>query len=58
MLVGDSAYDVEPGWLGVPVGSFAEHASSDARKKAHEGRSTEEPKTDEDLLARFLAGHL
>jgi hypothetical protein len=25
MLIGDAAFDVEPGWLGEPVGSFAEH---------------------------------
>jgi hypothetical protein len=58
MLVGESAYDVEPGWLGIPVGSFADHAGSDARKKARDGRATDEPNSDEELLARFLAGNL
>ena len=24
MLIGDSAYDVEPGWLGIPVGAFSD----------------------------------
>ena len=43
MLLGDAAYDVEPGWVGTPVGSFA-------------GGS--EAKTDEELLAKFLASHL
>jgi hypothetical protein len=55
MLLGDAAYDVEPGWLATPVGSLVEHLRSDARKKARGGRTTEDPKTDEDLLARFLA---
>src|SRR5580693_1947363 len=42
MLVGDSAYDVEPGWLGIPAGSFAEFAGSDACKEAC-ARSGEAP---------------
>jgi hypothetical protein len=58
MLLGDSAYDVEPGWLAFPVGSFTEHVGSDARKKARDGRTADDAKSDEDLLARFLAGHL
>lgn len=56
MLVGDTAYDIEPGWLGVPIGSLSELAGSDAgrarRPAASDGGG---PKTDEDLLARFLA---
>jgi hypothetical protein len=61
MLLGDAAYDVEPGWLGIPVGTFAEHVGSDARKRARGGgsaRTGADPKTDEDLLARFLAKNL
>ena len=58
MLLGDIAYDVEPGWLGIPIGTFAEHVGSDARKKARGGKSGADPKTDEDLLARFLAKNL
>lgn len=60
MLLGDAAYDVDPGWVGTPVGTFAEHVTSDARQKAREahggGRETfgPEPRTDEDLLAKFL----
>jgi hypothetical protein len=55
MLLGDAAFDIEPGWVGTPVGTFAEHVGSDARKKARAaGTSDPEPKTDEDLLARFL----
>jgi hypothetical protein len=37
MLLGDLAYDVEPGWIGIPVGSFAEHLASDARRRARGG---------------------
>jgi hypothetical protein len=48
MLVSDAAYDVEQGWVGMPIGSFAEYAGS--RKG--------ESKTDEDLLARFLSRSL
>jgi hypothetical protein len=55
MLLGDAAYDVEPGWLGVPVGSFAEHMTSGARSHARGGADpTSDPKSDEDLLLRFL----
>jgi hypothetical protein len=58
MLLGEAAYDVEPGWLGVPVGTFAEHIGSDARSKARGARTTPDPKSDEDLVIRFLAGTL
>jgi hypothetical protein len=58
MLLGDAAYDVEPGWLGIPVGTFADHVGSDARKRARGGKPGTDPKTDEDLLARFLAKNL
>lgn len=58
MLIGEAAYDVEPGWLGVPVGDFVDHVGSDARRRARRGRDSEDPKTDEDLLARFLARNL
>jgi hypothetical protein len=54
MLLGDAAFDVEPGWVGTPVGTFAEHVGSDARKRARAAAFEPEPKTDEDLLARFL----
>jgi hypothetical protein len=54
MLLGDKAYDVEPGWLGLPVGTFAEHVSSAKRRNARGDESGPDPKTDEELLARFL----
>jgi hypothetical protein len=58
MLLGDAAYDVEPGWAGTPIGTFAEHRGSDAWKKARGAGFGPEPKTDEDMLARFLAKNL
>jgi hypothetical protein len=65
MVLGDNAYDVIPGWLGAPVGSFNQHVISEERKNArasvtNEGAqfSGEEPRTDEDLLARFLLERL
>jgi hypothetical protein len=56
MILGENAYDVVPGWLGAPVGTFDEHVTSPARKRARAERATggDEPKTDEDLRARFL----
>jgi hypothetical protein len=57
MVLGDNAYDVAPGWLGAPVGTFDEHVASVERANArasHHEFDGEEPKTDEDLLARFL----
>jgi hypothetical protein len=55
MLLGDAAYDVEPGWMGVPVGSFEEHVETAGRAAARGGAS---PKSDEELLALFLAKSL
>ena len=47
MLIGDSAYDVVPGFVGVPVGAF-EGRAADATK-APGGANN-----DEELLAQFL----
>jgi hypothetical protein len=56
MIIGDNAYDVAQGWLGAPTSPFDQHALSEDRKRARttQGEFGEEPKTDEDLLARFL----
>jgi hypothetical protein len=57
MLIGDAAYDVEPGWVGVPVGPFREHMVSEGRRRAREGaagRGGPDPTSDEDLLARLV----
>jgi hypothetical protein len=62
MVLGDNAYDVIPGWLGAPVGSFVEHVTSAERQNARASFTNEftgeEPRTDEDLLARFLLERL
>ncbi len=62
MIVGDNAYDIVQGWTGVPVGSFDEHFASAERAKARamnlDNFTPEEPKTEEQLLARFLMKNL
>jgi hypothetical protein len=63
MLLGEAAYDVDPGWMGVPVGAFADRAAESSggggsSKKGKGGKKATKhgpPKTDEELLARFLA---
>jgi hypothetical protein len=55
MLLGEAAYDVEPGWVGTPVGPFAEYLASDARKQARGGTSGAEPRSDEEVLASSVA---
>lgn len=55
LVLGDQAYDVDPGWMGVPIGTFAEHVGSDVRRKARGEANPSDPKTDEELLAKFLA---
>ena len=62
LVLGDNAYDVIPGWLGAPIGTFDQHVVSEERKNARASASSEffddEPQTDEDLLARFLLERL
>jgi len=49
MLLGDAAYDVEPGWVAEPVGSFIEHVNAGAAQGVE---------SEEALLARFLSKNL
>jgi hypothetical protein len=59
MLIGDAAYDVEPGWIGVPTDAFAAYAASKAQRRgkpAGTGKGVAEPKTEEELLAGFVSG--
>jgi hypothetical protein len=60
MILGDNAYDVMPGWLAYPVGSFEEFVTSPERAKARSQSNfpDEEPRTEEDLLARYLLKNL
>jgi hypothetical protein len=56
MIVGDNAYDCVTGWLGTPVGTFEEHLGSPERAKAiGEGPPSDNPRSEEELLTRFLA---
>jgi hypothetical protein len=74
MLLGEAAYDVDPGWMGVPVGAFSARGgevgagAGSGRVKTGKGgagskgaaKATKHapPKTDEELLARFLSKNL
>jgi hypothetical protein len=53
MILGDNAYDVVPGFVGAPIGSFAEH-----RKSIPETAVVHSLTTDEDLLATFLTSKM
>jgi hypothetical protein len=53
MLIGDSAYDVEPGWLGIPTAPFADFAASDACKAACARAGIAVPSTEEDVLGKL-----
>ncbi len=50
MILGDNAYDVVPGFVGAPVGSFEEHRKSLPQITP----STATVTSDEELLASFL----
>ena len=56
MIIGENAYDVVPGWIGIPVGAFADHVASPERKVARTrvGDAGADPKTEEELLAHCL----
>jgi hypothetical protein len=54
MLLGDAAYDVEPGWVGLPVGTFSEHV----RIGSAAAVGQVDAESEEALLARFLSKHL
>jgi hypothetical protein len=53
MILGDNAYDVVPGFVGAPIGSFADH-----RKSIPESSTVQGLSTDEDLLATFLTSKM
>ena len=54
MIVGDNAYDVIPGFLGVPEGTFDEHRAKSAARRRPGRPESDRPGSDEELLARFL----
>ena len=51
MILGENAYDVVPGWLGDPVGTFEEHV---VKRSMLPEPIAEGPSNDEDLLATYL----
>ncbi|MEZ4219853.1 MAG: hypothetical protein R3B13_02920 [Polyangiaceae bacterium] len=53
MVLGDLAYEVIPGFMGTPVGSFSEHRARSAPPPASMA-----PTSDEQLLARYLLQNL
>lgn len=59
MVIADNAYEIVPGWLGSPVGTFAEHrAEQSAAPNPHPSRNASAPGSDEELLASFLVRNL
>ncbi len=51
MVIGESAYEVVPGFLGTPVGAFVEYQA----ESPDQSRGLQ---SDEELLARYLVPHL
>jgi hypothetical protein len=49
MVLGDNAYDIVPGFVGAPIGTFSEHMMA-----AVSASASSPPVSDEDLLAKFL----
>jgi hypothetical protein len=49
MVLGENAYDIVPGFVGAPVGTFSEHMAA-----AASAGTTTPAASDEDLLAKFL----
>lgn len=58
MVLGDNAYDVVPGFVGAPVGSFEEHMAGPKSAGAKRPGGGAPPASDEELLAKFLLGNL
>jgi hypothetical protein len=63
MILGENAYDVVTGWVGMPTTTFGDFIVSEARKRILFDRRcgspdstgpNDEPKSDEDLLVRTL----
>ena len=61
MVIADNAYEVVPGWLGSPVGTFAEHRAERAQAPSSpppRPSSVPSVSSDEELLASFLVRNL
>jgi hypothetical protein len=58
LILGDNAYDVTPGFLASPIGTFEEFIMSAEHKVRASQSKDPEPATDEELLARTLVKSL
>jgi hypothetical protein len=59
MVIADNAYQVVPGWVGAPIGSFAEHRAEHAFPLVPLRRpEAPTPGSDEELLASFMVRNL
>lgn len=58
MVIGDNAYEVVPGWLGSPIGTFTEHRAELRELNLSGTQSLRAPGSDEELLADFLMRNL
>jgi hypothetical protein len=59
MILGDNAYEIVPGFVGSPLGDFAEYRAGAARKRPRTAtHGSEPPESDEELLARFVMHNL
>jgi len=57
MILGDNAYDVVPGFMATPIGSFEEFLASPEHTKLRDAMSPKEAQCDEELLTRFVQTH-
>jgi len=58
MILGDNAYDVIPGFMATPIGSFEDFLVSPEHKSRLGDARAMGAQSDEDLLARFAEAHL
>jgi len=56
MVIAENAYEIVPGWLGSPIGTFAEHQAQ--QSAAPVARASAPAGSDEELLASFLVRNL
>lgn len=54
MIIGDNAYDIVQGWMGLPIGAFADHVKAHTAAPAVAPEGKRSPSSDEELLGQFL----
>jgi hypothetical protein len=57
MILGDNAYDVVPGFLATPVGSFDDFLASPEHAALRDAMSPKDASSDEELLKRFVLAY-